>query len=116
MVFSKERASPDPAKVDAIKEAVPPRNAKELNSFLCTVQYNARFIESYTPQTDTLGDLVKADVFTWKKEHQEAFDSLKEALSSDMVLAYFDPNAQHEVHVNGCPLRVSVGDVGPANF
>ena len=24
-----------------------------------------------------------------------------------MVLAYFDPNAQHEVHVDGCPLRAS---------
>jgi len=33
---------------------------------------------------------VKDDVFMWKKE---AFDSLKEALSSDMVLAYFDPSA-----------------------
>ena len=37
MVFSKKGASPDPMKVEAIKQAEPPRNAKELNSFLCTV-------------------------------------------------------------------------------
>ena len=49
MVFSKEGASPDPMKVEAIKQAELPRNAKELNSFLCTVQYNARFMESYAP-------------------------------------------------------------------
>ena len=49
MVFSKEGASPDPAKVETIKEAEPLCNAKELHSFLCTVQYNAQFIESYTP-------------------------------------------------------------------
>ena len=49
MVFSKEGASPDPAKVEAIKEVEPLCNAKEFHSFLCTVQYNARFIESYTP-------------------------------------------------------------------
>ena len=49
MVFSKEGASPDPAKVEAIKEAEPLYNAKKLHSFLCTVQYNAQFIESYTP-------------------------------------------------------------------
>ena len=49
MVFSKEGASPDPVKVEAIKEAEPLCNAKELHSFLCTVQYNAQFIESYTP-------------------------------------------------------------------
>ena len=36
MKFSKDGASPDPRKVEAIKAAEPPRNAKELNSFLCT--------------------------------------------------------------------------------
>lgn len=65
--------------VKAIKEAEPLRNPKELNSFLCTVQYKAQFTVSYTPQTDTLRDLLKADVFTWKKEHRDAFNSLKEA-------------------------------------
>ena len=66
--------------VEVIKEADPLRNAKELNSFLCTVQYKARFIVSYAPQADTLRDLLKADVFTWKKKHQESFSSLKEAV------------------------------------
>ena len=63
MVFSKEGASPDLTKVEAIKQAKPPRNAKELNSFLCTVQYNGRFMESYAPQTDVLRALVRAYVF-----------------------------------------------------
>ena len=67
MVFSKEGASPDPMKVEAIKQAEPPRNAKELNSFLCTVQYNARFTESYAPQTDVLRALVRADVLSGKR-------------------------------------------------
>jgi len=49
IVFSKEGASPDPAKVEGLKEAEPLCNAKEFHSFLCTMQYNARFIESYTP-------------------------------------------------------------------
>ena len=49
MVFSKEGASPDPAKVEAIKEVKPLCNPRELHSFLCTVQYNAHFIESYPP-------------------------------------------------------------------
>ena len=94
-------------KVEAIKQAEPPRNAKELNSFLCTVQYNARFMESYAPQTDVLRALVRADVFKREEEHQEAFEALKNALSADTVLAYFDPAADHEVHVHGCPLGIS---------
>ena len=64
MKFSKDGASPDPRKVEAIKAAEPPRNAKELNSFLCTVQYNARFLEKHAPQTDLLRGLLKAKVFT----------------------------------------------------
>ena len=51
--------------------------------------------------------LLKAKVCAWREEHQEAFESLKEALSSDKVLVYFDPGAEHEVHVDGCPLGIS---------
>ena len=32
---------------------------------------------------------------------------MKEALSSDTVLAYFDPTAEHEVHVDGCPIGIA---------
>ena len=35
LMFSKEGVSPDPCKVQAIKSAGCPRNAAELNSFLC---------------------------------------------------------------------------------
>ena len=100
MVFSKEGASPDPMKVEAIKQTEPPRNAEELNSFLCTVQYNARFMENYSPQTDVLRALVRTDVFKWEEKHREAFEALKNVLRADTVLAYFDPAADHEVHVD----------------
>lgn len=92
--------------MEAIKAAKPPRNAKELNSFLCTVQYNARFMEKYAPQTHLLRGLLKTKVFTWRREHQEAFKSLKEGHSSDTVLIYFDPAAEHEVYVDRCPLGI----------
>ena len=45
LMFSKEGVSPDPCKVQAIKEAGHPRNTAELNSFLCTVRYSSRFME-----------------------------------------------------------------------
>ena len=64
MKFSNDGASPDPRKVEAIKAAEPPRNAKELNSFLCTVQCNARFMEKYASQTDLLRGLLEAKLFT----------------------------------------------------
>jgi hypothetical protein len=36
-----------------------------------------------------------------------AFQKLKDGLSSDTVLAYFDTQGQHEVHGDGSPLGVS---------
>ena len=64
-------------------------------------------MESYAPQTNVLRALVRADVFKWEEEHQEAFEALKNVLSADTVLAYFDPPSDHEVHVDGCPLGIS---------
>ena len=69
----------------------PPRNAKELNSFPCTVQCNAKFMDKFALETDILSGLLKAEVFTWRKEHQEASECQKEVLSLDTVVAYFDP-------------------------
>ena len=94
-------------KIAAIKAAEPPQNAKEVNSFLCTVQYDARFMEKYAQQTNILRVLLKAKVFALREEHQQTFESLKEALSLDLVLVYFNPSTGQEVHVEGCPLGIS---------
>ena len=64
-------------------------------------------MESYALQTDVLRALVRADAFKWEEKHREAFEAVKNALSADTVLAYFDPVADHEVHVDGCPLGIS---------
>lgn len=92
LMFSKEGVSPDPSKVQAIKEAGRPRNAAELNSFLCTVRYSSRFMEAskYQKAVCKLGELLRGK-FKWMQEHTEAFEELKNMLSSDTVQAFFDP-------------------------
>ena len=50
-----------------------------------------------------LGELIKGK-FEWIKEHTKTFDELKNMLSSDTVQAYFDPEAGHELHVDGYPM------------
>ena len=73
MKFSEDGASPDPRKVDsAIKAAEPPCNGKELNSFLCTVQYNARFMEKYAPQTNLEG-FTQSQSFYLKERTSRSF-------------------------------------------
>ena len=65
----KARSESRSNQVQVIKEASSPQNAKELNSFLCTVQYNARFMESFAPSTEKLRSLLKEKKFKWESEH-----------------------------------------------
>ena len=108
LMLSKDGVSPDPCKVKAIKSAGRPRNAAELNSFLCTVRYSPRFMEAsqYQKAACKLGELVKGK-FEWKQEHSVAFEELKGMLNSDTVQAYFDPQAEHELHIDGCPMGLA---------
>ena len=107
LMFSKDGVSPDPSKVQAIRATDPPRSAKELNSFLCTVQYNARFVKMFSSSTEKFRSLLKESKFRWENEHQEAFEDLKNGLCEETTLTYLDPKAEHEVHVYGCPLGIS---------
>ena len=108
LMFSKEGVSPDPCKIQAIKEAGRPRNAAELNSFLCTVRYSSRFMEpnKYQKAVYKLGELLRGK-FEWMQEHKEAFEELKNMLSSDTVQTNFDPQAELVLHVDGCPMGLA---------
>ncbi|CAB4014750.1 Hypothetical predicted protein, partial [Paramuricea clavata] len=86
---------------------------QRLEAFLETVrvktllQYNARFMKKFASSTEKLRSLLKESKFRWKKEHQEALEDLKKGLCEETTLTYFDPNAEHEVHVDGCPVGIS---------
>ena len=53
-----------------------------------------------------LGELVTGK-FEWKQEHSEAFEELKNMLGGDTVQAYFDPQAEHEPHIDGRPVGLA---------
>ena len=66
-----------------------------------------RFMKNFASSTEKLRNLLKESRFRWEKEHQEAFENLKRGLCEETTLTYFDPKAEHEVHVDGCPLGIS---------
>ena len=88
LVFSATRKSPDPEKVKAIHDALPPESASEVQSFLGMVTYYTKFIPNFSDVTTPLRELTKKDVqFVWGDQQQLSF---KELLTSDTVMAYFD--------------------------
>ena len=88
-------------KTEAVRDWPTPTNVKELRSFLGFAGYYRRFVKNYAKIAGPLHSLVNEHASgkkgritpisqSWSQKHQEAFDSLKQALTSADVLAFAD--------------------------
>ena len=91
--------------VAAIRNAPKPSNASEVRSFLGLVNYCSRFIPNFSTIAVPLRQLThKGTPFTWTKLHQNAFESLQTTLTSNSVMAHFDPSAPTQLRVDASPV------------
>ena len=88
----------DPAKVFTIINWPTLVNVKDVQSFLEFVNFYRRFIYSYSKIAASLTHLIKKDVaFAWSLEYQMAFNTLKEAFTSNVILCHY--NSDHKIVV-----------------
>jgi len=98
-LLTREGIKPQPEKVSAILAILPPKNVKELRSFLGVVQYYRdiwrRRSHLVSPLTDLVAECgksktkkVKPKKWYWTAEHQQAFDENKRTVSEEVTLAY----------------------------
>ena len=93
--LSGEGISPDVITVDAVRNFKTPESVADVRSFLGLVNYCSCFIRDYSTLTAPLRDLMKKHTkWKWTTEHQDAFDKLKDALTSSEVLAFYNSNAE----------------------
>ena len=89
--LSKDGLSPDLNKVKLIQEWPTPKNQKELQSFLGTVNYLSRFLIFLSDLRAPLQSLLKKDSeFIWTNIHQNAIEQLKLHVSNDVKLQFYD--------------------------
>ena len=99
--ISADGVSLESGKVECVQNWPTPTTTTELCSFLGFASYYRRFISGFARIAGPLHDLVSdgakrskkkaADVSRlWDLKHQEAFDSLKEAMTTAPVLGYAD--------------------------
>ena len=107
--LSKDGISPNPEKVQKVKDWPVPSNAKKVHSFLGLASYYRQFIPQFVKWASPLHELIRPVAtkktcariklpplqqnlppFKWTSVQQESFDKLKLALTSAPVLAYPD--------------------------
>ncbi|KAJ3557675.1 hypothetical protein NPX13_g9881 [Xylaria arbuscula] len=88
-IVSTNGISVDRAKIAAVKDWEEPKTVKELQSFLGFCNFYRQFIDGFSRIAKPLHRLTAALRYTWTREQQEAFNSLKVALCSAPVLLHF---------------------------
>ena len=83
---------PAPSKIAAVKNVPIPKNSKELKSFLGLVNFYEKFLPDRAEHVKSLYKLCNEKVWNWSNECQQAFDWLKNQITSDRVLMLYDQN------------------------
>ena len=106
-ILSKDGISPNPDKIQKVKDWPVPTNAKEVHSFLGLASYYRRFVPQFAKWANPLHDLIRPVAtkksrprirlpplqqnlpkFDWTELHNDSFEKLKLALTSAPILAY----------------------------
>jgi len=94
-VVSGEGIATDPKKIETVTEWPVPSSVKEVRSFLGLTGYYRRFVKGYASIAAPLHALTKkGQTFEWTEETQEAFDTLRKALTTPPILAMPDDSGE----------------------
>ena len=93
-----------------------PKNVKELQSFLGSVNYLSKFIPHLSSSKKLLQNWLKnSNEFVWLKVHDETFKTLKNAIVKDVTLKYFDSNLPIYIETDASKKGIGVVMLQPDN-
>jgi transposase InsO family protein len=91
-IVDKDGRRPDPQKIRAIATMPAPTTVTTLRSFLGLANYYQSFVPNMRSIRHPLDNLLKKDAeWSWSKACQQAFDSIRGILKSDLLLTHYDP-------------------------
>uniref|UniRef100_A0A1A8F641 Gypsy retrotransposon integrase-like protein 1 n=1 Tax=Nothobranchius korthausae TaxID=1143690 RepID=A0A1A8F641_9TELE len=94
-IIGKEGIKPNPEKIRAITEMLPPSNIAELRQAVGMINYLGKFLPDLSSVMHPINSLLKRDTaWTWGVPQEVAFKEVKVMLTSTPVLAYYDANKQ----------------------
>jgi hypothetical protein len=91
VIISHNHVEMDPVKVQGVADWPIPKSKKEVQSFVGFANFYRRFIASFSDHAHALFDLTKKDVqFVWGTHEQDAFEKIKKAVTTALVLVLPD--------------------------
>lgn len=92
-VISASGISPTEEKIEAIKQVSCPENSTQLRAFLGMINYHGKFIRNLSTILQPLNQLLqKNQEFKWSSQCEQAFNKVKDSLSSSNVFVHYDPS------------------------
>ena len=113
MIYSKQGISKDPEKMEQVSKWKAPTDKSGVKSFLQMIQFYKSFLKpkdgrTYADVMRPLRRLTNKSVrFKWDEDCQKSFNELKKLLTSDTVMAYYDPKLPTRVYVDESPVGVA---------
>ena len=105
--MSKLGHQPTPALISAISNAPVPVNSKQAESFISLVNFCASFILQFSTLGKPLYDLTKKDQpFVWSQQCQNAFDTIKSLLVSDVLVMHYNPALPMVIYTDASPYGI----------
>ena len=94
-VLSSDGLKPDPDKVKPLSEMQEPTCKQETLSLLGFVNYLAKFLPKLSEIVQPIRELTTKDTRPiWSRQHDEAFEQVKELVTSHPVLKYYNMNTE----------------------
>lgn len=99
--YSRNGLKPDPAKVRDLHNMPSPKSKEDLQRLLGLLTYLSSFIPNFSGRSEPLRNLLKSEsIFLWEADHEHTFQTLKQAITQESVLAFYDPSTPLTLEVD----------------
>ncbi|KAI4293409.1 hypothetical protein PAPHI01_2683, partial [Pancytospora philotis] len=108
--ISKDGVRPSSAKIETIMSVAQPKSKKDVMSLIGLFNYFRRFVPNFAKVMCPLYDLLKQEQrFSWKEEHQQTLDTVKQAIAKADWLV--KPDFSRPLHIETDASIKAVGAV-----